>query len=118
MEINKIMNTYTWDFLKFNAHSTLNGREKVVFNIEFILNATDGEEHAAQVFGTVGLGEPTDSFVPFEQLTAEQVTTMVETALGDTLEDYKRMLDAQIQRQKEPVILELTKPWEESTSPT
>jgi hypothetical protein len=118
MEINITMNTSTWDFLKFNAHSNLNGREKVVFNIEFILNATDGEEHAAQVFGTVGLGEPTDEFVTFEQLTAEQVTTMVETALGETLDDYKRMLDAQIQRQKEPVVLELTKPWEDSVSPT
>jgi hypothetical protein len=118
MEINIIMNTYTWDFLKFNAHSTLNGREKVVFNVEFILNATDGEEHAAQVFGTVGLDEPTDEFVTFEQLTADQVTIMVESALGETLNDYKRMLDAQIQRQTEPVVLELRKPWEESASPT
>jgi hypothetical protein len=113
------MNTYTWDFLKFNAHSTLNGNEKVVFNIEFILNANDGDGdgHAAQVFGTVGLSEPTGEFVPFEQLTAEQVTTWVEDSLGDTLLDYKRMLDAQIQRQVEPVVVELGKPWETS-SPT
>jgi hypothetical protein len=113
------MITYTWDFLKFNAHSVLNGNEKVVFNIEFILNATDGEGHAAQVFGTVGLPEPTPGgdFKPFEELSPEEVTAWVENALGDTLLDYKRMLDAQIQRQIEPVILELGKPWVDPTIP-
>jgi hypothetical protein len=105
------MNTYTWDFLKFNAHSNLNGREKVIFNIEFILNGSDGEGHGAQVFGTVGLGEPGDDFVPFEQLTPEQVVTMVETALGDDLAEYKNMLDSKIQEQLTPTVLELGTPW-------
>lgn len=111
--------TYTWDFLKFNAHTNLNGNEKVVFNIEFILNASDGNGHGAQVFGTVGLPEPTGNgpFTPFEQLTPEQVTTWVEDALGDTLLDYQRMLEAQIQRQVTPVTVELGKPWVDPTIP-
>ena len=105
------MNTYTWNFLKFNAHANLNGREKVIFNIEFVLNGSDGEGHGSQVFGTVGLGEPTDAFVQFEQLTSEQVVSMVETALGDDLLEYKRMLDSKIQEQIVPTVLELGAPW-------
>jgi hypothetical protein len=105
------MNTYTWDFLKFNAHANLNGREKVIFNIEFVLNGSDGEGHGAQVFGTVGLKEPTDAFVTFEELIPEQVVEMVETALGDDLLEYKRMLDSKIQEQIVPTVLELGTPW-------
>lgn len=110
------MNTYTWDFLKFNAHANLNGREKVIFNIEFVLNGSDGEGHGAQVFGTVGLSEPSDDFVPFEQLTPDQVVAMVETALGNDLVEYKEMLDRQIQQQITPAILELGTPWETTST--
>lgn len=110
------MNTYTWDFLKFNAHANLNGREKVIFNIEFVLNATDGNGHGAQVFGTVGLSEPSDEFVPFEQLTPDQVVSMVESALGSDLLEYKAMLDRQIQQQVEPEILELGTPWDTTST--
>ena len=110
------MNTYTWDFLKFNAHANLNGREKVIFNIEFILNATDGDGHGAQVFGTVGLGEPGEEFIPFDQLTAERVTEMVESALGNDLLEYKSMLDRQIEQQITPAILSLSTPWETTST--
>jgi hypothetical protein len=104
---------YTWDFVKFNAHSTLNNMNNVVHSIDFILNGSDGNGHASQVFNTVGLGEPDPStFVSFESLTPSQAEAWVTEALGDTLNDYKAIIESQIQSQITPVSLELRPPWQ------
>jgi len=107
------MITYTWEFPRFSAHPTLNGMENVVYGIEFVLSATDGEGHGAQVFGTVGLSEPNpDAFVPFNHLTQQQVTEWIESSMGEeVLNDYKDNLASQINQQITPVSVTLNKPW-------
>jgi hypothetical protein len=105
--------TYTWDFVRFNAHPTLNGMSNVVHGVDFILNGSDGEGHAAQVFNTVGLSDPDpELFVAFESLTPEQTESWVVGALGDTLNDYKAIIESQIQSQITPQSLELRPPWQ------
>ena len=107
--------TYTWDFLKFNAHPTLNSMNNVIYNVEFILNGSDGEGHAAQVFNTVGLSEPDPSnFVEFDQLTPTQIETWVTYALGSNLDTYKAMIASQIQNQITPASASLAPPWQPS----
>jgi hypothetical protein len=105
---------YTWDFVKFNAHSTLNNMDNVVHSIDFILSGSDGLGHASQVFNTVGLSTPADpaDFIDFANLTPAQVETWVVEALGDTLNDYKAIIESQIQSQIAPVSLELRPPWQ------
>lgn len=105
--------TYTWDFVKFSAHPTLNALSNVVHSVEFILSGSDGNGHASQVFNTVGLGEPDpNSFVNFDQLTPAQAEAWVVDALGDTLNDYKAIIESQIQSQITPPSLELRPPWQ------
>jgi NADH:ubiquinone oxidoreductase subunit F (NADH-binding) len=105
--------TFTWEFPRFSAHPTLNGLPNVVYNVEFILSATDGEGHGAQVFGSVGVSEPDpETFKNFSSLTHDVVEVWVESAMGEEmLNDYKTGLESQIQQQKQPPVVVLNKPW-------
>lgn len=105
--------TYTWEFGRFLAHPILNELSNVVYNVEFILSATDGDGHGAQVFGNVGLSEPDPlTFIPFHQLTQPAVEKMVTDALGETVvEDYKKNLENQILQQISPTTAQLARPW-------
>lgn len=107
------MITYTWEFPRFSAHPTLNGLSNVVYNIEFILTATDNDGHGAQIFDSVGISEPNpESFKAFNLLTQRVVEGWVEAAIGeDRLADYKRNLSDQIARQCVPPNVTLNKPW-------
>lgn len=107
------MITYTWEFPRFAAHPTLNGLTNVVYNVEFILSASDGEGHGAQVFGSVGISDPdTETYRPFHLLTQDTVQAWVEAAMGEeTLADYYLNLENQITQQQLPVVVTLNKPW-------
>jgi hypothetical protein len=85
----------------------------VVYGVEFILSATDGEGHGAQVFGTVGLSEPDpENFRQFNLLTHNVVVEWVESSMGEeVLADYKANLENQIEQQREPATVVLNKPW-------
>jgi hypothetical protein len=107
------MITYTWEFPRFSTHPILNGMTNVVHNVEFILTATDGEGHGAQVFGNIGLTEPDPvNFKNFNLLTQSVVEQWVEASMGEeVLNDYKQNLANQIEHQKAPEIRVLAKPW-------
>jgi hypothetical protein len=107
------MITYTWEFPRFSTHPTLNGMSNVVHNVEFILTATDGEGHGAQVFGNIGLTEPDPvNFKSFNLLTQSVVEKWVEDSMGEeVLTDYKQNLANQIELQKTPETRVLPKPW-------
>jgi hypothetical protein len=105
--------TFTWEFPRFSAHPTLNGMANVVYNVEFILSATDGEGHGAQVFGSIGVSEPDpETFKNFNSLTHDVVEGWIESAMGEKmLNEYKVGLVSQIDQQKQPPIVVLNKPW-------
>jgi hypothetical protein len=108
------MITYTWEFPRFNAHPVLEGMSNVIYNIEFILSATDGEGRGAQIFGSVGLDSPKsdDQFTPFKSLTSDVIEKWVEAAMGaEMLADYKQNLENQISQQQTPDTVVLNKPW-------
>ncbi len=105
--------TFTWEFPRFSAHPTLNGMDNVVYNVEYIISATDGEGHGTQYFGNVGLGEPDqEGFKRFNLITQSVVQGWVESALGEEqLTDLKQNLVDQIELQKAPTSVQLNKPW-------
>jgi len=105
--------TFTWEFPRFAAHSTLNEMQNVVYNVEYILSATDGEGHGSQYFSSVGIGEPNpETFKKFNLITQNVVEEWVESALGEEqLHDIKTILVNQIEQQKQPEVLQLSKPW-------
>ena len=66
--------TFTWEFPRFSAHPNLNGMTNVIYNVEYILSATDGEGHGSQYFSSVGLGEPDpEVFKKFNLITQDAV---------------------------------------------
>jgi hypothetical protein len=105
--------TYTWEFGRFLAHPALNDLTNVVYNVEYILSATDQDGHGSQYFGNVGLGEPDPlTFIPFNQLTQPAVEQMVTSALGDdAVAELKQILANQIAQQIQPTIANLSRPW-------
>ena len=107
------MITYTWEFPRFNAHPELNGMTNVIYNVEYILSATDGEGHGSQLFGSVGIPEPDAMlFKQFNYLTQSVVQEWVITALGEeVLTDMKANLANQIEQQVAPSVVTLSKPW-------
>jgi predicted Zn-dependent protease len=105
--------TYTWEFNRFHAHTMLNELSNVVYNVEYIITATDQDGHGQQYFGNVGLSEPDPlTFVPFHQLTQYQVEKMVTEALGEsTVTDLKQMLASKVLEQISSVTATLPRPW-------
>jgi hypothetical protein len=105
--------TYTWEFGRFLAHPTLNELSNVVYNVEFIITATDQDGHGSQYFGNAGLSEPDKlTFVPFHQLTQAAVETMVLNSLGEeAVNDLKAMLETKVLQQIQPSTANLPRPW-------
>lgn len=105
--------TFTWEFPRFSAHPTLNGMSNVIYNVEYILSASDGEGHGSQYFSSVGLGEPNqEEFQRYNLLTQDVVEEWVKSALGEEqLTDLMQNLVNQIEQQKQPAVIQLNKPW-------
>lgn len=107
------MITYEWDFPRFHTHKSKNGLTDVVYNIEYVLTAHDGEGHGYQLFGNIDVAEADPiNFTPFRSLTHRVVEPWVKEALGtETLEDLKSTLLEQIELQKTPPTSTLNRPW-------
>ena len=72
-----------------------------VVTVHYNISAVDGD-YTASTYGTVGFTEqPGETYVPYEDLTQEQVVGWVQDAIGkDTVEES---LAGQIEAQKNPV---------------
>jgi hypothetical protein len=71
-----------------------------VVTVHYTVNAVDGEYNAS-TYGTVGYTQGQGSYVPFANLTKEQVAGWVKNSLGQTT--VEESLAAQINAQKNPV---------------
>jgi len=75
-------NTYAWAVNSMTAYPEAEGEQNVVFQIAWVLSATDGAYNAA-AYGSVDTtyvaGSP---FTPYDQLTIDQVNGWVADALG------------------------------------
>lgn len=107
------MITYEWDFPQFHTHVSKDGLKDVVYNVEYVLTAHDGEGHGYQIFGNVDVAEADPiNFKPFKSLTHRVVVPWVESALGaETLADLKQTLTEQIELQRTPATATLNRPW-------
>jgi hypothetical protein len=85
-----------------------------VVTVHYNISAVDGD-YTASTYGTVGFTEqPGETYVPYEDLTQEQVVGWVQESLGkDTVE---ASLAGQIEAQKNPV-QESGVPWAVTETP-
>ena len=104
------MNTYTWKINAVDCYTSKDGLEKVAYNVHWSFFATDGENNASTI-GVQSVGEPNpDNFVPFDQLTEEQVVSWITASMD--VEQMQANLDKQIEDLVAPkvVTLQLNRP--------
>ena len=89
--------TYIWVIEQMNRLTS----DGFVVNAAWRCNTTDGEFYATN-YGTCGwTQQPGEQYIPYEDLTQEQVISWVQDTVGkDTIESG---LNAQIEAQKNPV---------------
>ena len=88
---------YTWDVSTVDV-KTIDGNEDTVFNVHWRLIGTDDANNTSGVYGTQTLDtSDLSSFTAFADLTNQQITGWVESAMGeDKVTDYKANISNQI----------------------
>lgn len=101
-----------WNIVQMDAYPEYEGNADVVFTVHWTLDATE-EEYAGSVYGSVGLTlDPEATYVPYADLTKEQVVGWVQNALGEEqVAAYEASVLAQIELQKNPTVVTPTLPW-------
>ena len=90
------MINYNWNVVQMDRQVA----DGFVTTVHFNVSAVDSE-FTASTYGTVGFTKEEMDYVPFEQLTQEQVIGWVQDSLGkDTVEEA---LATQIESKKNPV---------------
>lgn len=96
-------NQFFWAVNQMTAYPEHEGEKDVVFQVSWVLSATDGTYNSA-AYGTVDVtyvaGSP---YTPYDQLTLDQVNGWVADALGpEGIAKAEADCDAQIAAQKAP----------------
>lgn len=106
-------NTYTWKFPALEVYKQQGDETNVVYNVHWRYQAETGS-FSVDTFGVTGL-QPYVSgstFIPFENLTEEIVTTWVEAALGPVeILNMQQNLDIKLEEVINPSTDILPPPW-------
>ena len=88
---------YTWDCKTVDV-KTIDGNEDTVFNVHWRLIGEDDANNISGVYGTQTLDtSDLSGFTAFSDLTNNQVTAWVESAMGeDKVTEYKSAISNQI----------------------
>ena len=88
---------YTWDCKTVDV-KTIDGNEDTVFNVHWRLTGEDDANNSSTVYGTKELDtSDLSSFTAFADLTNEQISGWVQSALGeDKVTEIKNGLSNQI----------------------
>lgn len=104
--------TYTWNFNPLESYPTASGETDVVFMVHWQLYGVTGS-YRSSVIGTQNVTYETGSvFVPFEQLTYNDVYNWMTASMGiDTMNQFKATVAQQIEDQINPSVLVQQAPW-------
>jgi hypothetical protein len=102
--------TYSWDCTTVDVRPTRDSNENVVYNVHWKLIGINENGSGTRVIGTQELDiSNIENFIPFENLTNEQITSWVESAMGeDQINIYKTALQSQIQELETPTSITMT----------
>jgi hypothetical protein len=89
---------YQWNVVQMDRLTS----DGFVVTVHYTVNAVDGD-YTASTYGTVGYTQGEGSYVPFSNLTKEQVIGWVKDSIGQST--VEESLAAQITAQKNPVQL-------------
>ena len=95
-------NTYNWKINALDAKITEGDNSDVIYTVHWSYIASDESgEHTANSIGTLGVTYDPDNFIPYADLTKEDVVSWLEAGLD--VEAMKLNLDNQIELQINPV---------------
>lgn len=102
----------TWNVVAMDCYPEVDGEKDIVFTVHYTLNSVDGE-YTGSVYGSVGVklddGAP---FVPYANLTLDQVVGWVQNALGaETVASMEANVAQQIEDAKNPKVVTPPLPW-------
>ena len=105
--------TYTWTFPQLNVQTSAYGQTDVVYIVNYVVTADDGDGHTAQAYGSCGIPYiAEDSFAPYDSLTPTIVQDWVTTNLGtEQVTNIETYLSTQIADQINPPTATLPPPW-------
>lgn len=106
-------NTYTWVISQLECYPEADGHTDVVFTIHWRRQATDGNGHNADIYGSQSVTLAPDApFTPYADLTEAQVIGWLEDAFGpEQLQAQQDALDKQIADQINPPVVRPALPW-------
>ena len=106
-------NTHYWVISQLECYPEHEGKTDVVFTIHWRRQATDGDGHTGDIYGSQSVTlDPAAPFTPFDSLTKAQVEGWLEDAIGaERVAELDANLDKQIADQISPPISRPTLPW-------
>jgi hypothetical protein len=105
------MITYTWNFTAFDCKVQEEEMEKVVTTVHWRYKGIDENDVTAEIYGAQSVGEPTpDTFIPYPDLTEEQVIGWMEGVLD--VEEMQDNIANQIDLIANPVTITLPPPFD------
>ena len=106
-------NSYTWTFPVLERVATEGGKSDVIKVIYWSIEAVSDSDKdnlgnwlTSKVYGTIGVTqEKGESFTAYDSITKDWCKAKVLADLGQTEEELKAVLDADIAEQKTPSVL-------------
>lgn len=103
---------YTWNIAQMDAYPEYAGNTEVVFNVHWTLSGSDGVCVGSTYGAQVVTIDPEATFVPYEELTLQQVIEWVQTAMGpNQVAAVEQKIANQIENQINPPVLYPPLPW-------
>jgi hypothetical protein len=108
--------SYNWTVNSMSCYPQAEGQTDVVFLVYFGVSKTatvNNEPYLSVASGYVNLTYVAGgTYIPYDQLTQEQVIGWVQSALGETgVADYEARVDAQIESAMNPPVATPPLPW-------
>lgn len=112
-------NTYSWVISQLDCYPQQNNHTDVVFTVYWRRQATDGNGHTADVYGSQGVTlNPDEHFTPYADLTFSQVCGWLDEAMGaEKIAAMDATLDTQIANQINPPVVNPPLPWAAPVAP-
>ena len=103
---------YTWNIAQMDAYSHYAGNTEIVFNVHWTLSGVEGP-YLGSTYGSQLLTlDPEATFIPYQDLTLEQVLGWVKTAMGPSkVLALEQEINDQIQKQVSPIVVYPPLPW-------
>jgi hypothetical protein len=103
------MTTFNWAISRLDCYPQSEGQTDVVFNIHWQLTGTDGAYNGS-VYSTCSVPAPTGTFVPYQDLTQDQVLGWIWVN-GVDKDSAEAAVQAQIDNQINPPVTSPALPW-------